>query len=102
MNDPRQDKFVPLCPTTNNSKERTDFRVTVLRDAQITQSFQPLGRAAPPTVPAASTAPVHIHDPQVTLQHEGDRVTGIQIQCTCGRVIELGCVYQTSTGAASL
>lgn len=93
MNDPRQDKFVPLCPTTSNSKERTDFRVTVLRDAQITQSFQPLGHATPPPVPAASPPPAHAHDPQVTLHREGDRVTGIQIQCTCGRVIELVCDY---------
>ena len=31
--------------------------------------------------------------PLVTLQREGDRVTGIRIECPCGQVIELECGY---------
>ncbi|HKX62137.1 MAG TPA: hypothetical protein VJS65_09840 [Verrucomicrobiae bacterium] len=31
--------------------------------------------------------------PLVTLQREGDRVTGIRIECHCGQVIELVCGY---------
>jgi hypothetical protein len=31
--------------------------------------------------------------PQVTLQRNGDIVTGIRVQCGCGQVIELSCVY---------
>jgi len=31
--------------------------------------------------------------PLITLHHEGERVTQIRIQCTCGHVIELDCVY---------
>ena len=31
--------------------------------------------------------------PQVTLRREGDRVTQIRVQCACGQVIELECVY---------
>ena len=37
--------------------------------------------------PSPATAPV------VTLRREGDRVTGIRVQCACGEVIELDCVY---------
>ena len=31
--------------------------------------------------------------PNVTLQRDGDRVTQIRIQCVCGHVIELDCLY---------
>jgi hypothetical protein len=31
--------------------------------------------------------------PTVSLQKEGDRVTQIRIQCSCGEVIELACDY---------
>jgi hypothetical protein len=31
--------------------------------------------------------------PSVTLQRDGDRVTQIRIQCVCGHVIELDCLY---------
>ncbi len=32
-------------------------------------------------------------EPRVTLQREGDRVTGITIHCTCGQVLNLACSY---------
>ena len=31
--------------------------------------------------------------PKVTLQRDNNVVTGIQIECACGQVIELTCVY---------
>jgi len=40
--------------------------------------------------PQNPTAPAQ---PIVTLQREGDRVTGIRIACLCGQVIELACAY---------
>jgi hypothetical protein len=43
--------------------------------------------AAPPA-PARTCAP-----PKVTLQRQGDLVSSIRIQCPCGQVIELNCVY---------
>lgn len=93
MNEARPDKFVPLAVGAPSTKDRTDFRVTVLRDTPAAAAFQPLNQphaAAPNTIPGAHA---HAHEPQVTLQREGDRVTGIHIQCGCGRMIELGCVY---------
>ncbi len=33
------------------------------------------------------------HEPVVTVQKDGDRVTGIRIECGCGQVIELACAY---------
>jgi hypothetical protein len=46
--------------------------------------------AAPagPPPPAQNCPP-----PKVTLQKQGEVVSGIRIQCSCGQVIELSCVY---------
>lgn len=49
--------------------------------------------------PAASALVAHdpppavAHDPVVSLEREGDRIRLIRIQCSCGQVIELDCVY---------
>ena len=43
--------------------------------------------------PAASHSPVNCGQPKVTLQRQGDVVSGVRIQCSCGQVIELSCVY---------
>jgi len=47
--------------------------------------------AAPPASqpPPAQNCP----PPKVTLQRQGDVVSSIRIQCGCGQVIELNCVY---------
>jgi hypothetical protein len=31
------------------------------------------------------------HEPKITLEREGDRVTRIKVQCVCGHTIELDC-----------
>ena len=48
--------------------------------------------------PFQVAAPAHSHgqgagQPVVTLQREGERVTGIRVECACGQVIELACSY---------
>jgi hypothetical protein len=91
MSDPRQDKFIPLTAGIPLSGDRSDLRVSVLRDTQTTPAFQPL--QAPKSATPASSPTAHAHEPQITLQREGDRITGIQVQCCCGKVIELGCTY---------
>lgn len=40
-----------------------------------------------------STPPALASPPTITLKREGDRVTHVQIQCSCGELIELNCVY---------
>jgi hypothetical protein len=40
-----------------------------------------LTRVTPPTA----------HEPKVTLEREGNRVTRIKVQCVCGNIIELDC-----------
>lgn len=46
-----------------------------------------LGLAPCPAAKAESAQPA------VTLQHEDGRVTRIRVQCGCGQVIDLDCVY---------
>lgn len=92
MSDPRQDKFVPLTVATPLAGDRGELRVSVVRDTPGASAFQPLRAPAPTPSPAPPTAH-HAHEPQVTLHRDGDRITGIQIQCCCGKVIELGCTY---------
>jgi len=42
--------------------------------------------------PGAGAGPA-CSKPAVTLQRNGEKVTAIRIQCGCGQVIELNCVY---------
>jgi hypothetical protein len=55
------------------------------------------GSAHPAPFPHAHAhvpgSPASISQPVVTLQREGDKVTGIRIACVCGQVIELACAY---------
>ncbi len=86
-----RDAFVPLTPAARPSKPGADSKVTVVAQAANLQPFRPLGQPAPAaTVPAAHAASC---EPRVTVQRDGDRVTSIQVQCSCGQVIELACVY---------
>jgi hypothetical protein len=46
----------------------------------------------PPFSPLAEK-PVPAREPKITLQRDGETVTGIQVQCACGQVIDLSCAY---------
>ena len=54
--------------------------------------FIPLPVAPPARAQAAEPPPIQ-HQPIVRLHREGDAVRHIQIQCSCGQVIDLDCVY---------
>jgi len=42
---------------------------------------------------AAQPAPKPACEPAVTLQRDGDKITSIHIECSCGQVIDLACEY---------
>ncbi len=81
------DSFIPLCP-------RQEIAARAGQAAAGEQSmFSPLqvsarnrGLAAPPTAAPCGT-------PSVSLKRDGDKITHIRVQCGCGEVIELACVY---------
>ena len=94
MTPTQTEPFVPLTTAAPKSGERQEFSVTVLAQSERTQAFKLLEPA-----PAASTSGGTVRygkscDPRVSLQREGDHVTSIHIQCGCGQVIDLACVYQ--------
>jgi hypothetical protein len=90
------ESFVPLTTALPSSGARTEFQATVLSEPSETKKFQPV---AMPAASAFGTKPIARGEncqPQVSLQREGNRVTGIRVQCSCGEVIELACAYDSA------
>ncbi len=88
---PTDQPFVPLTAASVRRGESAEQLVSVLSQPGHTQSFKPLPTAAPTTSHTGhGTQPC---DPRVSIQREGDQVTGIRIHCGCGQVIDLACIY---------
>lgn len=69
----------------------SDFRAKIVPGSNASH-FTPIAK---PSTPQPS-APAHSHassEPKVTLTRDGDRITQIRIECTCGEVMDLKCVY---------
>jgi len=88
MNEP----FLPLNKNAMPGQNRADFRVSIVSDAENLRPFQPLGHAGGKAGAGSQC------EPRVTLQRDGERVSSIRIQCGCGQVIELACVYEKAKG----
>ena len=83
------DVFVPFSKLRSKTGPVGEsFRLTILPQLQKTAPFLPVQAA--PVGAAASNVP---KEPLVTLERDGDRITRIKIQCTCGQVVELNCTY---------
>jgi len=83
------DAFVPFAKSRLKPGGAADgFRLTIIPQSQQTAPCQPAT-----TAPAAATASHGIKEPQVTVERDGDRITRIKIQCSCGEVLELNCTY---------
>jgi hypothetical protein len=85
--------FVPLAAPAPTSTRSEPFRPRILNGAAA-QSV-PFNPAAP--APASAAQPAHptgkCPEPQITLTRDGDKITSIRIQCSCGTVTDLQCVY---------
>ena len=107
----RTELFVPLTAAPPESGSR-EFRIQVIPDAergQFTALEDDAGRrqsvsagssAGPAGQPVASLSGnmKFSHgkkncEPQVSLQRDGERITSIRIQCSCGQVMDLACDY---------
>lgn len=88
----KTESFVPLTskPTTDESRE---FRVTVIPQSSPAHNFQPLEQAAFHSTESNGLNGKKHGEPRLTMQRDGDRITNIRIQCGCGQVMELACVY---------
>ena len=89
--------FLPLSATPLPDGRRPDLRVTVLKPTDTPGPFEPLPspKEASPQPPALAARPTAaVCEPRVTVEREGDFVSAIRVQCTCGQTIELACVYE--------
>ena len=93
MTPPRTESFVPLTDAPV-SDERREFRVTVIPQSEQSQIFQSIEQLAP--VPASPTSAKNC-ETRVSVQRDGDRVTGIRVQCSCGQVMDVACLYEESS-----
>jgi hypothetical protein len=86
------ESFVPLTAASAPPVAR-EFRVAVLngQDAGKKAAFHSL---EPLRTAAGTGADKKICEPRVTVQRDGDRVTHLRIQCTCGQMMDLACVYE--------
>jgi hypothetical protein len=83
------DAFVPFSKNRGKPGAGADsFRLTIIPHSQPAAAFQPLTTPTSITPPSTGTK-----EPQVTIEREGDRITRIKIQCSCGQLIELNCAY---------
>jgi hypothetical protein len=101
MTPTRTESFVPLTShAPRPAGDRLAFRATVLTESSAPQTVQQFAPAViPSAAPASAPTPVPapqpqtVCEPKVSVQRDGNRVTGIQILCSCGQVIDLACVY---------
>lgn len=81
--------FVPLEPASDGSKSPpAPGNVRVAPEPVPGPVFTPLTAQS-----AAHTHRPGAGKPVVTLEREGDQVSLIRIECSCGQVIELACSY---------
>ena len=94
----RTESFVPLT-TLPGSGEHREFRIAVIPR---TESSRPLS-SGDPAAPAETETPSNagkICEPRVFLQGDGDRITNIRVQCSCGQIMDLACVYEPTAKPA--
>lgn len=116
MNTTAQESFVPFTPTRaahtgdlgarSKPSARTGDRAGFVPGMPGAPAAPEEAASAPPTpastgphaaAPSATVVAPRVHaehaKPIVSLRREGDKVVGIRVECTCGSVIELDCVY---------
>lgn len=80
--------FVPLIAPAKTPVTAVEPAPTRILPADTaTQSISTLAGQSAAGNQAATPAP------KVTVQRDGERVTQIQVRCTCGQVIDLACEY---------
>ena len=86
MNSSIRPPFVALVPNAKSEIPKGGKTADFTAIASASASPQGLGTAA------QGPHPTHVA-PKITVQREGDRITQIEIHCSCNEVIRLDCVY---------
>jgi hypothetical protein len=86
------ESFVPLT-TLPAPGEYRELQVSIIPKAVPTRPLQTLEASGSASVRPGPVAAKKC-EPSVSLQCDGDRITNIRVQCTCGQVMDLACVYE--------
>jgi hypothetical protein len=97
MMPPKIDQFVPLVATMPSAESR-EFQITIIPQGEQAQSFQSLPNGGPAT--GDLTLPPKNGGPTLSVQRDNGRITHIKIQCHCGQMIDVECLYQEAGKAA--
>ncbi len=76
--------FVPLVSATSASRQSAFASLNLKTPSAAAKAT---GETQPAAPAACATKPT------VTLQRTGDIVSGIRVQCGCGQVVDLNCIY---------
>ena len=90
MTPTQTEPFVPLTNAVARPSGPQEYDVTVVTSAERVQLFKPLTLE---TTTGATARHGKSCDPQISLQRQGDVVTGIRVVCGCGQTIDLACVF---------
>lgn len=88
--------FVPLMPGAPTSGPIATPTTRLKPISATPTPFQPIIPAKQKPEPtSAAPTPAHVPHgpPKVTLERQGDSITHIRIECSCGQVTELKCEY---------
>jgi hypothetical protein len=87
--------FVPLVPgvsTMPNLATPTRLKPISAQAPAVFEPATPAKLKPEPSAPAPVPHVVH-GPPKITLERQGDLITHIRIECSCGQVTELKCEY---------
>ncbi len=80
--------FVPFSASAPGVRPaEAGARVKLVADKHSGQGFRPLADVSHPAGPTPAAG----HEPKVTLERDGNRVTRIKVECVCGYTFELAC-----------
>lgn len=93
--------FTPIAPNAPGKLAVPASPLPAARPAPAPNLAPAPAAAAPASLPAfrpVCTPTAHagqpvLGEPKITLERDGDRVTKIKVQCVCGHIVELSCLY---------
>jgi hypothetical protein len=88
----RTESFVPLTAAAASAQDQ-EFKVAVIPVQAQSKPFHTLQHVSPETSSAEAADKKKLCEPKVSVQRDGDRVSSIRIQCTCGQVMDIACTY---------
>ncbi len=91
--------FMPLTAEITAEEKNREFRVTVIPRETAAPPFQTLSQVASSAAGLNESLHKTNCEPRLTVQRDGERITNIRIQCSCGQIMELACVYDEAVKA---